>query len=289
MGGPVNKTANYGAMTSFPMNSKLASIWSESEHGRIAEMGHRSAFMFAPGRDIGIGGVSGYHTWMAFGGDPKANNGQLLGAAEQTATFDRWPKGPMPAGGVDTWPSHGYFPFFMLRGNNQAWSTKLYGGTNASPTVTRPAKGERINLKMEYFVHTQDGDLTTLAAPVQTITLTAVVGDAKGGSGPDYANAEMIPDGGTGAKFQQGGGYYFTANGSSFPYKWRMPTGWYNEMAKDLASTNPAPRYHTVRATFLSDGTGFKVKNPFYMNPTVGAPMVIQTTFFDIQRQTGAN
>ncbi|MEN9659105.1 MAG: hypothetical protein RL571_2570 [Pseudomonadota bacterium] len=302
MGGKVDTTANYSGLTSLPVNAKLASIWNESEHGSIAELGHRFAFMSESSRDIGIGGVLGYYTWMAYGDSPEHNNGELLGSVAQKAIYDRWPKGPKLTGGLQTWPSHGYFPFFMLHGSNQAWSLDLFSGPTSKPTVSHPVKDEIITLKMEYFVHDKDGDLSTLASPVQTITLTDVMGVFNSGNGPvnpktgtpDYVNAEMIPNGGTGPEFVQGGGYYFTTTGngndndSSFPYKWRMPQDWYTAMSKDFNGVSP-PRYHTVRTTISSNGDGFKVRRPFYMNPKVGDPLVIQTTFFDIKRQTGPN
>ncbi len=292
MGGAVNTKANYGTYTTFPANAKLSSIWSEAESGRIAELGHRAAFLNPGQRDVGIGAVNGYYVWEPYGGSPQHNNGNLLGAEQQQTLYNYWPVGPVPAG-TSAWPSHGYFPFFMLHGNNQGWAVDILGGV-----ASLPAKGEVITLKLEYFVHAADGDLSTLnqsnAISYQTITLTDTVGVANSGFGPvnpatgvpDYSNAEQIPGGGTGAQFVQGGGYYFTTSGSSFKTQWRMPQNWYDDMKNDFSSTTGTPNYHTVRATFTSNGPGFKVIKPFYMNQTVGAPLVVQTTFFDIQRQT---
>jgi len=292
MGGSVNTKLNYGALTAFPANSKLASIWDEAGSGNIAGLGHRAAFMYAPQRDVGIGAVAGMYDWMPYGAAPQANSGNLLGSALEQTLFNYWPVGAIPAG-VNAWPSHGYFPFFMLAGSNQGWALKIYGGV-----ASTPAKGEIITLKLEYFVHAADGDLSTLnqsnAISYQTITLTDTSGVAGSGFGPvnpstgapDYTNAEQIANGATGTQYVQGGGYYFTATGSNFPVQWRMPQNWYADMAADFNNKTGTPNYHTVRATFISNGPGFKVIKPFYMNQTVGAPLVVQTTFFDIQRQT---
>jgi hypothetical protein len=182
----------------------------------------------------------------------------------------------------------------MLRGRNQGWALMVQGGVASVPKA-----GEVVSLKLEYFVHATDGDLSTLnqasALSYQTITLTDTAGPKGFGSGPinpatgapDYVNANQILNGGTGPQFIQGGGYYFVATGGySWKTQWRMPENWYTSMAADFGNAATAPKYHTVRATFTSDGPGFKVIKPFYMNQTVGAPLVVQTTFFDIQRQT---
>lgn len=277
MGGSVSTTMNYAPLTSFPSNGRLMSIWNESESGKVAGLGHRNSYLFYPGRDIGIGAVGNMYTWQAWGADPVYNDGQLLGGASQKAIRDTWQDGGAPGGGF-SWPSNGYFPFFMWNGVNQAWSAKLPGAS-----TTAPASGETITLKMEYFVHAQDGDLTQLSNPVNTLTLKSVVGNSAGGSGPDYQGADGIPNGATGSQYFGGGGYYFSANGANIPYLWRMPNDWYTAMATDFATATP--KYHTVRFTFTSDGAGFKVKAPFYMNPVVGAPLVIQTTLFDIKKQ----
>ena len=284
-GGVVNRNFNYAAATTLPRNSDLTSVWNEAASGNIAGLGHRAAFMYAAARDIGVGIVAGFHSWEVYGDGPASNNGGLLGAAAQQAIYDKWPRGPVP-GGAMSWPSHGYFPFFVLNAANQGYSLSTQGAY-----FSIPAKGEIITLKMEYFVHAKDGDLSQLQNPVQSISVSAVAGQPNSGTGainllsgkPDYVNAEQIPNGASGAQYEQGGGYYFTASGGTIPFQWRMPQNWYNAMQADFKGLTPS--FHTLRFTFSGSGAGFKVQKPFYMNPSVGAALVIQTSFFDIRKQ----
>jgi hypothetical protein len=287
-GGRVDRDADfYANTTQLARHGSLTSVWNEGEWPNIAGLGHRSVFMYAPGRDIGAGLVKGYHTWMSWGAEPKRNDGNLLGGDEQKRIYDSYPAGRMQ-NGVHVWPSHGYFPFFALRGRNQSWGMKLYSGD-----VSAPSRDEAVTLRMEYFVHEQDGDLSTLSTPVASLEVSDIRGSGQNAGGKGAINSQgvfdyegpdwVVPK----AEAAFGGGYHFTLDGASFPTQFRMPQGWYDQMAADF-STADRPKYHTVRYTFTSNSGGLQVKRPFYMNPTIGTPLVVQTTFFDPQKHTEA-
>ncbi|MBV7317196.1 hypothetical protein [Shewanella sp. NIFS-20-20] len=301
MGGRVNKTVNYEIMKQLPRNGDLTRIWSEGEWDNIAGLGHRNSFMFYPGRDVGIGLVAGFHTWLSWGANPMANDGAGLGGADQKAVFDAYPSGSAPAG-VIMHPSHGYYPFFALNDYNQTVSVKFNSAYVAPITVAkRPEDNEIINLTMEYYVHETDGDLSTLAEPVNTITLTDIVGSGQqaGGTSPGSQGADWVnPCKGDVSECPEGvqdlGGYHLTTSHGLMPLVFRMPYGWFQAMAADFAQAEQfdvAPKYHTVRYRFSSHkpdgsaGESLVVKQPFYMNPQVGQYLVLQTTHFDIMRQ----
>ncbi|MGL4475026.1 MAG: hypothetical protein ACRCT7_11330 [Shewanella sp.] len=305
MGGKVNKTADYEVMKQLPRNGDLTRIWNEGEWDGIAGLGHRNSFMFAPGRDVGIGLVAGFHTWVSWGSNPMANDGAGLGGAEQKAIFDSYPVGATPTG-VTMHPSHGYYPFFALSQNNQSVSVK-FNADFVSPIAKadKAETQETISVTMEYFIHEQDGDLTALSQPVKTITLSDLVGTTQdtggispGSKGADWVapckgDASLCPEG-----VQDLGGYHLTTAHGSMPLVFRMPYAWYQSMAADFKAaelTDVAPKYHTVRYRFSSrkpdgsKGESLVVKQPFYMNPQVGEYLVLQTTHFDILRHGAAN
>lgn len=283
-GGSLNRSWDYAAATRLNRNGDLTGIWNEGEWDNIATLGHRLSFMFPPGKDIGAGLMAGYHSWQSWGADPMRNNGNLLGGAEQQRIHDSYPAGRTP-NGVQVWPSHGYFPFFALAGRNQSWGMKLY-----SADVSAPSQDEAVTLRMEYFVHEQDGDLSTLSNPVASIEVSDIKGSGVNFGGKGALNAQGLPDY-DGPDFITpqagavlGGGYHFTLDGANFPTQFRMPQAWFAQMQADFSSAKP--KYHTVRYTFVSTGRGLRVKRPFYMNPLIDAPLVVQTTFFDPQKNT---
>ncbi|KII75403.1 cadherin repeat domain-containing protein [Vibrio renipiscarius] len=59
-------------------------------------------------------------------------------------------------------------------------------------------------------------------------------------------------------------------------YKIKMRDSWWNIIKGDITNN-----YYTVRYTFHSN----KVLKPFYMNPTVGERVVLQTTYFDMNKE----
>lgn len=286
-GGNVNRDWDYASATRLNRNSDLTGVWNESDGGNIAPLGHRRSFMHTPGKDMGAGLVAGFHSWQSWGADPMRNNGNLLGATEQKRIYDAYPQGRSP-NGVQVWPSHGYFPFFALSGRNQSWGMELY-----SADVSAPSQDEAVTLRMEYFVHEQDGDLSTLSNPVASIEVSDIKGSGINAGGKGAINAQGVLDydgpdfitAQAGATF--GGGYHFSLDGSNFPTQFRMPQAWFAQMNADFSAASK-PKYHTVRYTFIANGVGLRVKRPFYMNPTIGAPLVVQTTFFDPQKNTEA-
>lgn len=305
-GGSVNKTADYKMMKTLPRNDDLTSIWDEGSADGIQGMAHRNVFMDYRSRDVGIGLVEGFHTWLVWGSDPLRNNGSGLGGEEQLAIFDAYSQGLVP-NGVIMYPSNGYYPFFALKGANQSTSVK-FNSAYVEPTA-KPLEGvvgETISLTMEYFRHEKDGDLTTLSVPYKTMVLSDVIGTdmTQGGRSPGSKGVDWValckpdpadqtlplvcPEG-----VVESGGYHFTTGHGGMPLVFRMPYGWFKEMQENFQladEQNILPQYHTVRYSFSSkkaDGTkgeSLLVKTPFYMNPTVGAPLVLQTTFFDINR-----
>ncbi|WP_045409406.1 hypothetical protein [Vibrio jasicida] len=296
-GGQVNKLVDYAILKQLPRNGDLTSIWNEGSSDGIAGLGHRNSFMHAPGKDVGIGLVEGYHTWMSWGADPRRNDGGGLGGAPQAAIFDAYPLGPVPSG-VMMFPSNGYFPFFALGGHNQSVSVKQLN----KDFVTGLVKDEVVTLKMEYFVHQDDKDLTTLTQPVKTLVLSDVVGSTMdsggvnpGSKGKDWVASCKDDTTPCGDGVQDLGGYQFSTGHRLMPLVFRMPYGWYDAIRADMEDAelnDTTPKYHTVRYSFSSqkqDGTAgesLMVKQPFYMNPTVNKTLTLQTTFFDINRQT---
>lgn len=291
-GGAVNKETDYSRLETLPRNGDLTSIWNEGEWDNIAGLAHRNVFMFYPGKDVGIGLVHGFHTWMSWGQDPLRNDGSGLGGEEQKSILDSYPNGQSP-NGVIMHPSHGYFPFFALNNHNQSVSVKPNG-----EYVSGLVKGETVSLKMEYFVHDEDGDLSTLTQPVKTLLVSDVVGSSlndggvsPGSEGKDWVNPCKDSVDSCDNAIQDRGGYHFTTGHNIMPLVFRMPYGWFESIKNNIEESKDSgvtPKYHTIRYSFESkqpdgsQGESLIVKKPFYMNPAVGSNLTLQTTFFDI-------
>ena len=275
-GGSVDKNIDYASLETLPRNGSLVSIWNESAGDGFAGMGHRKTFMYLPGKDLGVGLVVGFHTWLSWGEDPKGNDGNTLGGDNESSILNSYPNPLYPLGAL-VWPSHGYFPHIMLGGNNENWGMAVGSGN-----VSRLTSGESVELKMDYFVHSEAIKPSLLTVPTHSITLTDIVGSGinAGGSGPDNDGPDFsVAD----AAHQYGGGYAFSTDSSNY-MQMRIPSDWNKKIITELETDGS--KEHTVRFTFTTnpDG-GLKVLKPFYMNQTVGENLVLQTTFFSIKNK----
>ncbi|MBM5573988.1 hypothetical protein [Deefgea sp. CFH1-16] len=185
------------------------------------------------------------------------------------------------------WHSHGYYPFFATSGLNQSVGAKLLPNY-----VSALTSGEQVKLKIELFHSQQDGDLSVgspiLGAPLLSLELSDIYGTGpdKGGESPVGASVSggkdwvgALPD------HALGGRWHFSTMGAS-QLQFRMPEKMWKTISAGFSNAaSKQKNYYTVRYTFTTNGNGLKIKQPFYMNQSIGAPLILQTTYFDMDAE----
>ncbi|RYU67030.1 hypothetical protein ERW51_12785 [Aliivibrio finisterrensis] len=274
----------------FNSNKQLTTISMEGDWGNIAALGHRYAFL-GSGKDIGFGTYNWSQTQQVYGShsatiDRSEWTPEEL-RIEEHEYYKAYPS--IKEHEVKMLPAHGYQPLVAFAGTNQTVSLKT---NNAN--ITPLSDKEKVVMKMEFFRHREDGDLsqnsTIIGEPIDTFLLSDIQGTNhhSGGESPVGASISNGKDYVSNLTEEQHyllGRWHFTVDNKQ-SFRFRMPQKWWNDIATELDQLSKIPEksekiYFTVRYTITGDNGGMRIKTPFYMNQTIGNPLVVQTTIYD--------
>ncbi|QZA81058.1 hypothetical protein [Deefgea piscis] len=268
----------------FMSNERLSAIWNEGEWDSMAALGHRHVFLDESSKDIGFGVYNWSLVWTVWGSNPEKNWG--WNSLTEKAYYTKYPAATAQQG-VEMWHSHGYYPFFATSWTNQSINAKLLPAY-----ITPLTPGEQVKLKIELFHSQKDGDLSVgspiLGAPVLGFELSDIQGTGadQGGESPVGASVSGGKDWvGALPTHPFGGRWHFTAPKAN-QLQFRMPEKMWQTITDGFNKAAPEQKnYYTVRYTFTTNGNGLKIVKPFYMNQTIGAQLILQTTYFDMSRE----